>query len=244
MPMAKWCLNFLDSDRLGICLIWQFHHVLSRYGWREGRGWIFDLFHRTFGYSAEWLYQLTSYPKPSANLANCLQTVFTPPQIKWKRKRLLPFINVFKRKWLEPYNLPWSSFGRGLWCRTCRSVLDTYVDLVGGRKDAAGKMTFYLFDAPALHSDGADRLNVDTFLNHKLVIHIAVAIIHGKKKANKMARNQPCSSCPRCMREIHNISNSTPGFIACAGTKWWLILFASNRRLSVYVIWCRGVGTN
>ncbi|KAK6988811.1 hypothetical protein R3P38DRAFT_3228415 [Favolaschia claudopus] len=66
--------------------------------------------------------------------------------------------------------------------------------------------------------DGADRLNVDTFLNHKLVMHIAVAIIYGKKKANKMARNQPCSSGPRCMREIHNISNFTPGFIACAGT--------------------------
>ncbi|KAK7006551.1 hypothetical protein R3P38DRAFT_2793681 [Favolaschia claudopus] len=66
--------------------------------------------------------------------------------------------------------------------------------------------------------DGADRLNVDTFLNHKLVMHTAVAIIYGKKKANKMARNQPCSSGPRCMREIHNISNFTPGFIACAGT--------------------------
>ncbi|KAK7034351.1 hypothetical protein R3P38DRAFT_3185187 [Favolaschia claudopus] len=74
---------------------------------------------------------------------------------------------------------------------TCRYVLDKYVDLVGGRKDAAGKMTFRLFDAPALHSDGADRLNVDTFLNHNLVMHIAVAIIYGKKKANKMARNQP-----------------------------------------------------
>ncbi|KAK7014703.1 hypothetical protein R3P38DRAFT_3573542 [Favolaschia claudopus] len=69
-----------------------------------------------------------------------------------------------------------------------------------------------------LKVDGADRLNVDTFLNHKLVMHIAVAIIYGKKKANKMARNQPCSSGPRCMREIHNISNFTPGFIACAGT--------------------------
>ncbi|KAK6996251.1 hypothetical protein R3P38DRAFT_3628828 [Favolaschia claudopus] len=78
--------------------------------------------------------------------------------------------------------------------------------------------------------DGADRLNVDTFLNHKLVMHIAVAIIYGKKKANKMARNQPCSSGPRCMREIHNISNFTPGFIA-------LVVFRSKPVLALFREW-------
>ncbi|KAK6975107.1 hypothetical protein R3P38DRAFT_3411936 [Favolaschia claudopus] len=99
-----------------------------------------------------------------------------------------------------------------------------YADLIGGRKDDSGKMTFHPFDAPALHSDGADRLNVETFLKNKLVMHVAAAVIYGKKKPIKMATNKPCVSGPRCMQQMHNISNSTPGFVACAGalTLWAL----------------------
>ncbi|KAK7025888.1 hypothetical protein R3P38DRAFT_2626022 [Favolaschia claudopus] len=99
-----------------------------------------------------------------------------------------------------------------------------YADLIGGRKDNSGKMTFHPFDAPALHSDGADRLNVETFLKNKLVMHVAAAVIYGKKKPIKMATNKPCVSGPRCMQQMHNISNSTPGFVACAGalTLWAL----------------------
>ncbi|KAK7015776.1 hypothetical protein R3P38DRAFT_3361854 [Favolaschia claudopus] len=92
-----------------------------------------------------------------------------------------------------------------------------YADLIGGRKDDSGKMTFHPFDAPALHSDGADRLNVETFLKDKLVMHVAAAVIYGKKKPIKIATNKPCVSGPRCMQQMHNISNSTPGFVACAG---------------------------
>ncbi|KAK7029052.1 hypothetical protein R3P38DRAFT_2622167 [Favolaschia claudopus] len=99
-----------------------------------------------------------------------------------------------------------------------------YADLIGGRKDDSGKITFHPFDAPALHSDGADRLNVETFLKNKLVMHVAAAVIYGKKKPIKMATNKPCVSGPRCMQQMHNISNSTPGFVACAGalTLWAL----------------------
>ncbi|KAK7029211.1 hypothetical protein R3P38DRAFT_2775788 [Favolaschia claudopus] len=100
-----------------------------------------------------------------------------------------------------------------IWC----SVLGIYADLIGGRKDDSGKITFHPFDAPALHSDGADRLNVETFLKNKLVMHVAAAVIYGKKKPIKMATNKPCVSGPRCMQQMHNISNSTPGFVACAG---------------------------
>ncbi|KAK7006796.1 hypothetical protein R3P38DRAFT_3282332 [Favolaschia claudopus] len=93
-----------------------------------------------------------------------------------------------------------------------------YADLIGGRKDDSGKITFHPFDAPALHSDGADRLNVETFLQ------VAAAVIYGKEKPIKMATNKPCVSGPRCMQQMHNISNSTPGFVACAGalTLWAL----------------------
>ncbi|KAK6966941.1 hypothetical protein R3P38DRAFT_2815608 [Favolaschia claudopus] len=46
-----------------------------------------------------------------------------------------------------------------------------YIDLIGGRKNSEGKITYHFFDAPALHSDGAERLDVDTFLESKLVMH-------------------------------------------------------------------------
>ncbi|KAK7015670.1 hypothetical protein R3P38DRAFT_3361818 [Favolaschia claudopus] len=55
-------------------------------------------------------------------------------------------------------------------------------------------------------------------------MHVAAAVIYGKKKPIKMATNKPCVSGPRCMQQMHNISNSTPGFVACAGalTLWAL----------------------
>ncbi|KAK6971832.1 hypothetical protein R3P38DRAFT_2751984, partial [Favolaschia claudopus] len=103
-----------------------------------------------------------------------------------------------------------------------------YADLIGGRKDDSGKMTFHPFDAPALHSDGADRLNVETFLKKQAFVkltfrRVAAAVIYGKKKPIKMATNKPCVSGPRCMQQMHNISNSTPGFVACAGALLWAL---------------------
>ncbi|KAK6984150.1 hypothetical protein R3P38DRAFT_3375291 [Favolaschia claudopus] len=107
---------------------------------------------------------------------------------------------------------------------TVARIRASYVDLIGGRENEAEKMEYHPFDAPALHSDGADRHNVETFLKNKLVMHVAAATIFGKEKAKKLAREEVCDKTSRCMKDIHAITNSTPGIIANAAvlTLWGL----------------------
>ncbi|KAK7029276.1 hypothetical protein R3P38DRAFT_2775840 [Favolaschia claudopus] len=61
-----------------------------------------------------------------------------------------------------------------------------YIAPIGGRENAEKKMVYYLFDAPVLHSDRSNRLNVETFLHSKLIMHVAVAVVFGKKRAIKL----------------------------------------------------------
>ncbi|KAJ6522856.1 hypothetical protein B0H19DRAFT_857900, partial [Mycena capillaripes] len=44
-------------------------------------------------------------------------------------------------------------------------------DLIGGKKNAAGKLTYHHLAAPVLHSDGLTSHNPKTFLHNKLVMH-------------------------------------------------------------------------
>ncbi|KAJ7722107.1 hypothetical protein B0H14DRAFT_2411494, partial [Mycena olivaceomarginata] len=44
-------------------------------------------------------------------------------------------------------------------------------DLIGGKKNTAGKITYHPLAAPVLHSDGSISHNPETFLHNKLVMH-------------------------------------------------------------------------
>ncbi|KAJ6588229.1 hypothetical protein B0H19DRAFT_1300916 [Mycena capillaripes] len=44
-------------------------------------------------------------------------------------------------------------------------------DLIGGKKNAEGKLTYHHLAAPVLHSDGSSSHNPETFLHNKLVMH-------------------------------------------------------------------------
>lgn len=48
------------------------------------------------------------------------------------------------------------------------------VDLIGGKKDAAGKITYHHLAAPVLHSDGSTSHNPQTFLHSKLIMHVSL----------------------------------------------------------------------
>jgi hypothetical protein len=46
-------------------------------------------------------------------------------------------------------------------------------DLIGGKKNAAGKITYHPLAAPVLESDGSISHNPETFLHNKLVMHVS-----------------------------------------------------------------------
>ncbi|KAJ7306748.1 hypothetical protein DFH08DRAFT_758178 [Mycena albidolilacea] len=97
-------------------------------------------------------------------------------------------------------------------------------DLIGGKKNAAGKITYHPLAAPVLHSDGSISHNPETFLHNKLVMHVAAAIIFGKQKARTLATGKGSSSSSRCMQDIHQITRTTPGMVRNASvlTLWTL----------------------
>ncbi|KAJ7823636.1 hypothetical protein B0H14DRAFT_3875192 [Mycena olivaceomarginata] len=97
-------------------------------------------------------------------------------------------------------------------------------DLIGGKKNAAGKITYHPLAAPVLHSDGSISHNPETFLHNKLVMHVAAAIIFGKQKARTLATGKESSSSSRCMQDIHQITRTTPGMVRNASvlTLWTL----------------------
>ncbi|KAJ7461102.1 hypothetical protein FB451DRAFT_1404958 [Mycena latifolia] len=97
-------------------------------------------------------------------------------------------------------------------------------DLIGGRKNAAGKIIYHHLAAPVLHSDGSTSHNPETFLHNKLVMHVAAAIIFGKQKARTLATGKGSSSSSRCMQDIHQITRTTPGLVRNAAvlTLWTL----------------------
>jgi hypothetical protein len=46
-------------------------------------------------------------------------------------------------------------------------------DLIGGKKNAAQKITYHPFAAPVLHSDGSTAHNPEMFLHSKLIMHVS-----------------------------------------------------------------------
>ncbi|KAJ6451967.1 hypothetical protein C8R45DRAFT_1083591 [Mycena sanguinolenta] len=97
-------------------------------------------------------------------------------------------------------------------------------DLIGGKKNAEGKLTYHHLAAPVLHSDGSASHNPETFLRNKLVMHIAAAILFGKQKSRRLASGKGSNSGSKCMQEIHQITRTTPGLVRNAAvlTLWTL----------------------
>ncbi|KAJ7817543.1 hypothetical protein B0H14DRAFT_2601947 [Mycena olivaceomarginata] len=77
-------------------------------------------------------------------------------------------------------------------------------DLIGGKKNTAGKITYHHLAAPVLHSDGSTSHNPETFLHNKLVMHVTATIIFGKQKARTLATAKGSSSSSRSW--VHNAS--------------------------------------
>ncbi|KAJ6568899.1 hypothetical protein B0H19DRAFT_1373322 [Mycena capillaripes] len=115
------------------------------------------------------------------------------------------------------------------------------VDLIGGKKNAAGKVTYHHLAAPVLHRDGLTSHNPETFLHNKLVMHVAAAIIFGKQKARTLATGKGSSSSSKCMRDIHQITRTSPGVIRNAAvlTLWTLSTDSSLKKCGqqTAVIW-------
>ncbi|KAJ7842572.1 hypothetical protein B0H14DRAFT_3139892 [Mycena olivaceomarginata] len=112
-------------------------------------------------------------------------------------------------------------------------------DLIGGKKNAAGKITYHPLAAPVLHSDGSISHNPETFLHNKLVMHVAAAIIFGKQKARTLATGKGSSSSSRCMQDIHQITRTTPGVVRNASvlTLWTLSADTSLKKCGQQTAW-------
>ncbi|KAF8182253.1 hypothetical protein K438DRAFT_1601054 [Mycena galopus ATCC 62051] len=106
-----------------------------------------------------------------------------------------------------------------------------YFDLIGGRtveKEVNGavvrKREYNAFDARVLHSDMAEKFNVETFLRSELLIHVTAALVYGPQKARSLATNTGSGSTTSCMADIHGVTHTTPGMVANAAilTCWTL----------------------
>ncbi|KAJ7328680.1 hypothetical protein DFH08DRAFT_967101 [Mycena albidolilacea] len=71
------------------------------------------------------------------------------------------------------------------------------IDLIGGKKDAAGKSIYHHLAAP-------------------LIMHVAAAILFGKQKSRGLATGKGSSSGSKCMQEIHQVMRTMPGLIRSA----------------------------
>ncbi|KAJ6453909.1 hypothetical protein C8R45DRAFT_1192317 [Mycena sanguinolenta] len=96
------------------------------------------------------------------------------------------------------------------------------VDLIGGKKNAEGKLTYHHLAAPVSHSDGSASHNPETFLRNELVMH----------KSRRLASGKGSSSGSKCMQEIHQIARTTPGLVRNAAvlTLWTLSTDSSLKK--------------
>ncbi|KAJ7613047.1 hypothetical protein FB45DRAFT_1036577 [Roridomyces roridus] len=99
-----------------------------------------------------------------------------------------------------------------------------WTHLIGGKRDADGKLNYSALDAAVLHSDMSTTYKEATFLKNKLPMHVAAAILYGKQKAIALAAGAACATSGPVMKDIHQLTHTTPGLIANAAivTMWAL----------------------
>ncbi|KAJ7626061.1 hypothetical protein FB45DRAFT_869171 [Roridomyces roridus] len=104
-----------------------------------------------------------------------------------------------------------------------------WTHLIGGKRDTEGKLNYSALDAAVLHSDMLSTYKEAMFLKNKLPTHIsefsvADAILDGKQKANALAAGAACATSGPVMKDIHQLTHTTPGLIANAAivTMWAL----------------------
>ncbi|KAF7305290.1 hypothetical protein HMN09_00780200 [Mycena chlorophos] len=100
----------------------------------------------------------------------------------------------------------------------------SWAHLIGGKRNRNNKMEYEVFDAPVLHGDFSDSFNAKTFLDSKLVMHVAAAFLYGPSKAVFLATGKGTVSANAVMADIHQITHTTPGLVANAAiyTLWTL----------------------
>ncbi|KAJ7215966.1 hypothetical protein GGX14DRAFT_391637 [Mycena pura] len=99
-----------------------------------------------------------------------------------------------------------------------------WTNLIGGKRNAEKKMEYNIFDAAVLHADMSNTHNTNTFLKNKLPMHIAAAILYGRQKALALAAGTASATSGTVMKDIHQITHTTPGLAANASmlTLWAL----------------------